>query len=96
MRTLPEDCEVLVRVPQSIGHGLVSAIRVGIWHCRPGSLVRDGQRLVELSIGSMTVTVHAPCAGRLIRCLAVEDSQITSDSILGVILKDGHGSASES
>lgn len=96
MNTQPEGCEVLVRVPCSVGHGLVSAIRVGIWHCGPGFAVRQGQRLVELSIGSMTVTVHAPCDGLLVKWIAVEDSLISSDSVLGVIRKDGHGSTSES
>ncbi|MFM1801821.1 MAG: Biotin-requiring enzyme [Planctomycetota bacterium] len=96
MESHSENYKVSVCVPAFVGRGLRSTIRVGIWYCHPGSPIRYGQRLVELAVGSMNVTVHAPCDGRLIECLCPEDTMIAADAILGVIRTYGHGSTSES
>lgn len=90
------DCEVGVRVPHAVGNGASALIRVSLWHCGPGRVVHEGQRLVELSIGPVSFTVHAPCDGRLIRRLAAEDDLVQAGDLLGVIKTDGHDSRAES
>lgn len=96
MREVPDGSEVVVRVPDCVGEGASASIRVGLWHCAQGRRVREGQRLVELSIGPMVYLVHAPCDGRLIKRFADEDDLVSAGSILGVISTDGHDSRPES
>lgn len=90
------DCEVEVRVPHTAGNGASVAIRVSLWHCGLGSVVREGQRLVELSIGPVAYVVHAPTDGRLTKKLAAEDDPVSAGSVLGVIKTDGRDSRAES
>lgn len=88
--------DVVVYVPDCVGEGASASIRVGLWHCAQGRMVREGQRLVEISIGPMVYLVHAPCDGRLIKRFADEDDLVSAGSILGVISTDGHDSRPES
>ena len=96
MSKAPDDFKVLVCIPDCVGEGASASIRVGLWHCAQGRKVREGQRLVELSIGPMVYLVHAPCDGRLSKRFAEEDDLVSAGSILGVISKDGHDSRPES
>ncbi|MEI7921940.1 MAG: biotin/lipoyl-containing protein [Planctomycetota bacterium] len=96
MNRIPDCSNVVVIVPHCVGIGASVSIRVGLWHCAQGRRVREGQRLVELSIGPLAYQVHAPCDGRLIKHSADEDDLVSAGSILGVIIKDGHDSTPES
>ncbi|MFM7317851.1 MAG: hypothetical protein ACKO85_08020 [Isosphaeraceae bacterium] len=96
MNHRPDDNLVEVRVPLSLVDVSELKIRVGLWLLPVGGYLRGGQRLIELTIGPVSYVIHSPCAGRLVKCLAREDSVVKNGTLLGVILRDGHDSRPES
>ena len=55
------------------------------WHAAVGSRVVEGDRLLEVLAGEVTVDLAAPASGKLIeRCVAV-DEDLHIDQLLAVI-----------
>ncbi len=60
-------------------------LRVGVWHCRDGRSVREGDRLVEIIAGEVVVELPAPADG-ILRKLATEDEVVTVGQVVGEVL----------
>ena len=52
-------------------------IRVSVWLVPVGQNVSEGERVVQLCAGEVTVDLAAPASGRLATKLAEEDAEVT-------------------
>ena len=70
-------------------------IVVSYWHARRGEEVLEGDRLVEIVVGPVTVDVPAPANGRLHQIRRDDDDRVTPGEVLGLLAveDDGDGSA---
>ena len=59
--------------------------RLSVWLVEDGSEVTQGDRLVEILIGSATVDLPAPASGVLRQALRGEDEPVSTGQLLGVI-----------
>jgi pyruvate/2-oxoglutarate dehydrogenase complex dihydrolipoamide acyltransferase (E2) component len=64
--------------------GDVSVV-VSVWLIPLGAAVVEGDRIVELTAGDVTVDLSAPASGVLIERLAGEDEEIRAGQVLGLI-----------
>jgi pyruvate/2-oxoglutarate dehydrogenase complex dihydrolipoamide acyltransferase (E2) component len=49
-------------------------VTVSAWHAKIGQRVVEGDRLIEISAGDVTVDLSAPASGTLVeRCVRIED-----------------------
>lgn len=55
---------------------------LSLWLVPEGSDVLEGDRVVELLGGGVTVDLEAPVTGRLLRCLVEEDAPVTPGTLL--------------
>ena len=62
------------------------------WLVEPGCAVTEGDRLLEVSIGSMTVDLPAPASGVLGELLVGEDDELQVGQVVGVIFGGEPGS----
>jgi pyruvate/2-oxoglutarate dehydrogenase complex dihydrolipoamide acyltransferase (E2) component len=51
-------------------------LAVSLWLVPQGAMVIEGDRVVELVAGGVTVDLEAPVTGRLIACLVDEDERV--------------------
>lgn len=56
-----------------------------VWLVEPGSHVSEGDRLLEVVAGSVTVDLPAPAGGVLTEMLVSEDEALDVGQVLGVI-----------
>ena len=56
------------------------------WLVPAGRNVVQGDRLLELAAGDVTVDLSAPATGRLVECLVTEGQTVAVDQELGAIL----------
>ncbi len=56
------------------------------WHVEQGEEVTEGDRLLEVVAGSVTVDLPAPASGTLIEILVQEDDELTVGQVLAVVL----------
>jgi pyruvate/2-oxoglutarate dehydrogenase complex dihydrolipoamide acyltransferase (E2) component len=60
-------------------------ITVSLWLVEPGDEVSEGDRLIEVLFGSVSVDLPAPASGILAETLVDEDDVLTVGQVLGVI-----------
>jgi pyruvate/2-oxoglutarate dehydrogenase complex dihydrolipoamide acyltransferase (E2) component len=60
----------------------VAAVAVSLWLVAEGAEVVEGDRVVELVAGGVTVDLGAPVTGRLVRHLVDEDTTVAAGAIL--------------
>jgi pyruvate/2-oxoglutarate dehydrogenase complex dihydrolipoamide acyltransferase (E2) component len=63
----------------------VPSVAVSIWYVKPGERVYEGDRLVELLVGSATFDVTAECSGRLVEQAALPDESAACGEVLGYL-----------
>jgi pyruvate/2-oxoglutarate dehydrogenase complex dihydrolipoamide acyltransferase (E2) component len=61
------------------------SVVISVWLIPLGAAVVEGDRIVELSAGDVTVDVSAPASGVLIERLAGEDEAVRAGQVLGMI-----------
>lgn len=61
------------------------AVTVSCWLIPLGRTVFEGDRLLELAAGEVTVDLPAPAAGRLVQKSVAEGEVVAVKQILGVI-----------
>lgn len=60
-------------------------LAVSLWLVEVGAPILEGDRLVEIVAGSVTVDLPAPVSGRLLAIVAPEDEPVTTGQLLAVI-----------
>ncbi|MFM9024132.1 MAG: biotin/lipoyl-containing protein [Planctomycetaceae bacterium] len=60
----------------------VAGAAVSLWLVAEGAEVLEGDRVVELVAGGVTVDLGAPVGGRLVRQLVDEDAPVAAGAIL--------------
>lgn len=60
----------------------VATVAVSLWLVPEGAEVVEGDRVVELVAGGVTVDLGAPVSGRLVRQLVDEDGRVAAGAIL--------------
>lgn len=70
-----------------------TAARFSQWLIELGASVKAGDPLLELETDKVAMEVPAPADGVLVETMAVQDQEITPESVLGRIRTDASGSA---
>jgi pyruvate/2-oxoglutarate dehydrogenase complex dihydrolipoamide acyltransferase (E2) component len=73
-----------VRVPE-IGSDPAEPISVSVWFADEGDPVFEGDRLVELLVGSVTFDVSAPADGRLAEQRAGDNEIVREGDIVAIV-----------
>lgn len=60
-------------------------VRLSLWFSRPGDVVFEGDRLVEVLVAGATFDVSAPASGRLIERRAWPRDLLAPGQVLGVM-----------
>jgi 2-oxoglutarate dehydrogenase E2 component (dihydrolipoamide succinyltransferase) len=61
------------------------SVVISVWLIPLGAVVVEGDRIVELAAGDVTVDLSAPASGVLLERLAAEDEAIRAGQVLGII-----------
>ncbi|HEY1786258.1 MAG TPA: lipoyl domain-containing protein [Pirellulales bacterium] len=64
-------------------------IVVSCWLVESGSAVVEGDRLLEVLAGSVTVDLPAPASGILSALLVAEDDELHVGQVLAIVTADG-------
>ncbi len=64
-------------------------VSVSVWLKKTGQEVVEGERLLELLAGEVTVDLPAPATGRLAQQLAEEDEIVQAGQVLARVVADG-------
>jgi len=79
----PSGDRIELRLPElGLGDAIVTA---SMWLVEAGNEVTEGDRLLEVLSGSVTVDLPAPASGRLIETIVEVDEEISVGQLLGVI-----------
>ena len=62
--------------------GLDVPLAVALWLVPQGAEVIEGDRVVQLVAGGVTIDLEAPLTGRLVACLAEEDEAVVTGTVL--------------
>jgi pyruvate/2-oxoglutarate dehydrogenase complex dihydrolipoamide acyltransferase (E2) component len=62
--------------------GLDMPLAVAVWLVPQGSAVIEGDRVVQLAAGGVTIDLEAPVTGRLAACLVEEDELVATGTVL--------------
>jgi pyruvate/2-oxoglutarate dehydrogenase complex dihydrolipoamide acyltransferase (E2) component len=73
----------------------VSRAVLSLWFVEPGSMVEEGERLLEILAGAATFDLAAPASGRLVECCARPTDRVLPGQVLGYIEDDKAINASE-
>ncbi len=73
---------VPIRVPE-VGLDPECEVQVSMWFARPGELVLEGDRLVELLAEDVTFDVTAPVTGRLLEVLRDIEEPVQPGETIG-------------
>ena len=60
------------------------ALVLSLWLVPEGTDVLEGDRVVELLGGGVTIDLEAPVTGRLLRCLVDEDAPVAPGTVLAM------------
>ena len=60
-------------------------LRLSVWFSKPGDIVFEGDRLVEVAVSGATFDVSAPATGRLIEHSAWPRDLLAPGQVLGVM-----------
>lgn len=63
-------------------------LQVSLWLVPEGAVVLEGDRVVELVAGGVTVDLEAPVSGRLVSQLVDEDARVTAGTVLAEFVAD--------
>ncbi len=63
-------------------------VTLSVWLVEPGQRVVEGDRLVEVLLGSATVDLPAPATGVLVEICADEEDTLVPGQLLAVIAVD--------
>jgi pyruvate/2-oxoglutarate dehydrogenase complex dihydrolipoamide acyltransferase (E2) component len=61
---------------------------VSVWFIPVGAAVVEGDRVVELLAGDVTVDISAPASGVLVQRAVGEDEPVRAQQVLGLIAED--------
>ena len=61
---------------------------VSFWFADEGEVVLEGDRLVEILAGSVTIDVPAPANGRLVELRVAEEDVVRSGDVLALLETD--------
>ena len=67
----------------------VAEMVLSVWFVKPGEVVREGGRVVELLLGNATFDVTAPASGTLIEHSARSSERVSPGQIVGYLETDG-------
>jgi len=62
--------------------GLDVPLVVAVWLVPEGAAVAEGDRVVQLVAGGVTIDLEAPVTGRLVACLVEEDEAVAAGATL--------------
>lgn len=62
--------------------GLDVPLAVAVWLVPQGTEVIEGDRVVQLVAGGVTIDLEAPVTGRLMACIVEEDEPVTTGTVL--------------
>ncbi len=62
--------------------GLDVPLAVAVWLVPQGAEVIEGDRVVQLAGGGVTIDLEAPVTGRLAACLVEEDDPVATGTVL--------------
>jgi pyruvate/2-oxoglutarate dehydrogenase complex dihydrolipoamide acyltransferase (E2) component len=62
------------------------ALVLSLWLVPEGTDVLEGDRVVELLGGGVTIDLEAPVTGRLVRCFVDEDDAVAPGTVLAEFL----------
>ncbi len=62
--------------------GLDVPLAVAVWLVPQGAEVIEGDRVVQLVAGGVTIDLEAPLTGRLAACLVEEDEPVATGTVL--------------
>lgn len=60
-------------------------VRIGLWHVRPGGVVRRGELLAELVSDKAAFELRAPAGGRLVELRAAAGATVGAADVLAII-----------
>jgi pyruvate/2-oxoglutarate dehydrogenase complex dihydrolipoamide acyltransferase (E2) component len=60
-------------------------LTASLWLVEPGTLVNEGDRVIEILAGAATIDLPAPTSGKLIEFCVGEDDPVTVGQILAII-----------
>jgi len=60
----------------------IAGVAVSLWLVAEGAEVVEGDRVVELVAGGVTVDLGAPVSGRLVRQIVDEDGTVAAGAVL--------------
>ena len=55
---------------------------VAVWLVPEGAVVAEGDRVVQLVAGGVTIDLEAPVTGRMVACLVEEDESVAAGATL--------------
>lgn len=61
------------------------AVSASVWLSEPGSRVYEGDRLLEVAAGEVTIDLPSPATGVLVELCVHEDDILTTGQVLGII-----------
>ena len=70
---------------QSPAHTTKCTAVLSYWYKKVGDTVRKGEDLLDYEADKATVTLEAPCAGRLVEITVPEDGIVEPEMVLGYI-----------
>jgi pyruvate/2-oxoglutarate dehydrogenase complex dihydrolipoamide acyltransferase (E2) component len=65
-----------------------TTIRASVWLVLRGARVVEGDRILEIVAGEVSIDLPAPASGRLTKQLVAEDEPLQTGQVLGVIEED--------
>jgi pyruvate/2-oxoglutarate dehydrogenase complex dihydrolipoamide acyltransferase (E2) component len=68
-------------------------LAISAWLVGPGERVYEGDRVVEILAGEVTIDIGSPAAGVLVEQLATEDETVAVGQVVGRIAVDGERGA---
>jgi pyruvate/2-oxoglutarate dehydrogenase complex dihydrolipoamide acyltransferase (E2) component len=66
--------------------GLDVPLAVAVWLVPQGAEVIEGDRVVQLAGGGVTIDLEAPVTGRLAACLVEEDDPVATGTVLAELV----------
>ncbi len=66
-------------------------VRLSVWFSKPGDIVFEGDRLVEVAVAGATFDVSAPATGRLIERSAWPRDLLKPGQVLGLMELEASG-----
>jgi len=85
--------QTLVILPD-LGVSDAATLSVSFWFADEGDEVIEGDRLVELVAGPVTIDVPAPATGRLVEIRVTEEDAVHAGDILAIVESE-HDDASD-